>query len=98
MTTKVHSRAGYGDAVEGTYVHGEEVISLEDLMELAEYSCSIPTGTTIGKRWRRATRYHAPAITEWWIGTYVEHPEPHRVGIEWVWAVSEPGRPHRTER
>lgn len=80
---------------------GEEVISRESLKELLEYSCTLPTGQTIGKRWRRATCGH-PAETaekrensEWKIGTYIEHPDPGLVGIEWVWAVSEPGTPHR---
>lgn len=82
----------------------EEVISLEDLEKLPEYSCSLPTGTTIGKRWRQATKW-GPEVsrerypeTEWMIGTYVDHPDPKLVRIEWVWAVSEPGVPHRTTR
>lgn len=73
----------------------EEVIDLAELESLLEYSTTLPTGTTIGKRWRRARRPGA-RVTEWWIGTYVEHPDPDRVGIEWVWAVSEPDVPHRT--
>lgn len=50
--------------------------------EHGEYSCSIPTGTTIGKRWARdengfpRTRRGQPP--EWWICEYVElsPPEP----------------------
>lgn len=28
-------------------------LTASELAELPEYSCSLPTGTTIGKRWRR---------------------------------------------
>ena len=73
----------------------EEVIDLKELENLLEYSTTLPTGTTIGKRWRRALRPRAD-VTEWWIGAYVEHPDPKLVGIEWAWAVSELGVPHRT--
>lgn len=76
----------------------DEIISLQDLMALPEYSCSVPTGTTIGKRWRRATKYHGPTVTEWMIGKYIENPDPKLIGIEWTWAVSKPGIPHRTDR
>lgn len=75
-------------------VYGEEVISEADLIALPEYSCTLPTGTTLGKRWRCATKYTDRDSTEWMIATYVEHPDPDRVGIAWVWAVVEPGRPH----
>ena len=36
----------------------EEIISREELAKLPEYSCSIPTGTTVGKRWRRDTHFN----------------------------------------
>ena len=75
----------------------EEVITFEALKDLLEYSRSLPTGTTIGKRWRRATKWSRHALeTEWQIGEYVERPDPDTVGIKWVWAVVEPGVPHRT--
>ena len=104
MTTIVEPRSRYGDC--GGTVTGDEVIALADLMALPEYSCTIPTGTTIGKRWRRATIWGRRADkplekypdTEWWIGTYVEDPEPHMVGIVWEWAVAELETPHRTPR
>ncbi len=76
---------------------GEETITLEALADLPEYSCSIPTGTSIGVRWRAATQYMGER-TEWRIGTYVPCRSPGMVGIEWVWAVSEPGVPWETDR
>lgn len=104
--TAVYTRSAYGDCSNAP-VEREEVISLQALLALPEYSCSIPTGTTIGKRWRRATIWGRRADkpldrypeTEWWIGTYVEHTGSDRVvDIKWVWAVVEFGVPHRTER
>lgn len=71
----------------------EIVITSCELDRLLEYSTSLPTGTTIGKRWKRLT-----AGGEWVIGEYVEHPNPETVGIRWAWAVREPGCVHRHER
>ncbi len=85
----------------------EEVISRTDLFKLPEYSCSIPTGTTIGKRWR----YNVHAYNtnsngrvvpeeqhEWMIGEYIEHKDPDKVGIKWAWAVDKNHTPHRGKK
>ena len=57
---------------------------------LLEYSCSLPTGTRIGKKWRRRVPYvHNPRITpQWYQGEYVPCAElgprgEPQVGIEW---------------
>lgn len=51
---------------------------------LPEYSCTIPTGTTIGKRWRRREPYGAPEErAAWFMGEYVPSPMPGHVGIHW---------------
>jgi hypothetical protein len=78
----------------------EIVIARADLAALPEYSCSIPTGVVVGKRWRRDVSFaHArrgrpngPPI-EWVIGEYVADGE--NVAISWGWAVSAPGVIHR---
>lgn len=82
---------------------GEIVIDREDLFALPEYSCSIPTATTIGKRWRCDIHaYRQPAIPdnqhEWQIGEYIEDSDPDMVGIKWVWAVDVNHEPHRGKR
>lgn len=53
--------------------------------KLLDYSCSIPTGTTIGKRWKRHEPYVHDENTKltWFEGRYVTHPDPEQVGIEW---------------
>lgn len=65
---------------------------------LPEYSCSLPTGTTIGKRWKRnETAYCAEPVAlhpfdgtvvreppRWILGEYVAHPNPALVGIRWL--------------
>lgn len=76
------------------------VLTRDELFELPEYSCSLPTGTIIGKRWRRDVHaYREPPVPaeqhEWQIGEYVEHPDPELVGIVWTWAVDEDHEPHR---
>lgn len=81
----------------------EIAIPRAELYELPEYSCSYPTGTTIGKRWRRdlhAFREGAPPIEEheWKIAEYMECVccGPKTVAIAWAWAIDpETGEPHR---
>jgi len=81
----------------------DTVISRADLFKLLEYSCSLPAGTIIGKRWRRDIHAYPPPeappvaaeLHEWQIGEYVEGPDPEYVGIVWSWAVDENHEPHR---
>lgn len=79
----------------------ETVISVADLRLLPEYSCSLPTGTVVGKRWRRmlhhgATQEDYPLEKrEWQIGEYVPHRNPSLIGIKWSWALDEDYEPHR---
>jgi hypothetical protein len=78
----------------------EIVISRDELRKLPEYSCTIPTGTTIGKRWRRDVlepkRFHGvlPRDTpaEWMIGEYYDIGSDKEVGIKWAWAMEAPGK------
>ena len=86
----------------------ETVISREELAKLGEYSCTLPTGTTIGKRWRRNVNAfksvlpsgqqnpHGPRQRlepEWMIGEYYDIGS--EIGVRFTWAVSEPGQVHR---
>lgn len=66
--------------------NGIERIDKVALFALPEYSFSLPTGTTIGKRWR------ALRGARWWIGEYVPCEKPGHVGIVWKLAelVEEP--------
>lgn len=82
----------------------EEVISRDDLFRLPEYSCSLPTGTVVGKKWRKnvhAYRYlrRLPEVPvelhEWKIGEYIDDSDPGMIGIKWAWAVDENHDPHR---
>lgn len=65
------------------------VLSRADFEALPNYSCSVPTGTTIGKRWRRGVPYREPVV--WFLGEYYELPEGERfdrrgeplIGIRW---------------
>jgi hypothetical protein len=54
------------------------VLADDQVAELLEYSRSLPTGTTIGKRWRREV------FGERWLGEYVDIGVPDRVGIKWA--------------
>lgn len=56
------------------------VMDAEEFRRLPEYSCSIPTGKTIGKRWKRGEPYGHPEV--WFLCEYVEldPPEPDRIG------------------
>lgn len=61
------------------------VLSDVEVERLDEYSCSLPTGTTVGKRWVRYQPYKVRPgrAQERWLGQYVEHADPGMVGIWW---------------
>lgn len=44
---------------------------------LLTYDTSLPTGTTVGKRWKRVIG------DVWWMGEYVAHADPGVTGIRW---------------
>ncbi len=59
-------------------------LSQREFDNLSEYSCTIPTGKTIGKQWKRREPYGAPPERAQWIrGEYVDIGEEGMVGIEW---------------
>lgn len=63
------------------------VMSLEEFRGLSEYSCTLPTGQTIGKQWRRRTPYMTdqggPFL--WYLGEYyMDETIPEgEIGIRW---------------
>lgn len=73
--------------------NGEEetpvvVLTKQEFDELLEYSLTLPTGTTIGKKWKCRRPYRDPNPT-WFLGEYVEETkEPWKsqnyVGIKWA--------------
>ena len=61
-------------------------LSQKEFDELGEYSTSIPTGTTIGKQWKRNCYWHKshPKYgTLWCLGEYIPDPDPKFVVIVW---------------
>jgi len=58
--------------------------------ELPEYSCTYPTGTTTGKRWRRLDGAHDHSFIrrggkpQWMIGEYGE-PTPDGKSVKLIW-------------
>lgn len=67
------------------------ILTKKEFDELPEYSCSLPTGTTIGKKWKKNRLAFVPSahdprtgnsIDDWYLMEYVEHPDPKLVGIE----------------
>ena len=44
-----------------------------DFDGLPEYSCSLPTGVVIGKRWKRGEPYQQPR-THWYMGEFIPDP------------------------
>ncbi len=52
--------------------------------QIDEYSMSIPTGTTLGKRWKRNLNVFIPKSSPHWvIGEYAAHDNPKLVAINW---------------
>jgi len=55
------------------------VLTRREFEELGEYSCSLPTGTTVGKRWKRnANAFTAGPVVrlDFWDGTPVREKLP----------------------
>jgi len=57
-------------------VNGAVVMTVRELRELPEYSTSLPTGTTPGKRWRRARRPWLHADNDEWLLREFGQPYP----------------------
>lgn len=67
----------------------------EDFDALLEYSCSLPTGTEIGKRWKRDQNAYLPLRklffgwykpkyrANWFVGEYAESKQEGKVDIIW---------------
>lgn len=75
------------------------VLSVADFEALAEYSCTLPTGTTIGKRWKCRLPYReTPGVAPtWYLGEYYDIGDPTEVGVRWSLIVvdaPEAGRPY----
>jgi len=62
------------------------LLSQEEFDVLPEYSCTIPTGAIVGKRWKRREPYGATKNATWYVGEYVEltPPDPKKIGIKWI--------------
>ena len=63
-------------------------LSENDLSSLLTYPTSIPTGATLGKRWKRNPLHRSCSDSNlpkymWMVGEYVPHPDPGLVGIRW---------------
>lgn len=67
----------------------------EDFDALLEYSCSLPTGTTIGTRWKRDQNAYRPIRklffgwfkrkyrANWFVGEYAKSKMEGKVDIHW---------------
>lgn len=60
-------------------------IKESEMRELGQYNATLPTGTTIGKRWIKAKPRHPKFLDlqQFWICEYVPDPEPNMVGIKY---------------
>lgn len=61
-------------------------LTMREFKKLLDYSCSMPTGTAIGKRWRRSNRFESrregrPLV--WWMGEYYDCGKADKVGVRW---------------
>lgn len=56
----------------------------DELAGLPEYSCSVPTSVTIGKRWKRDQNFGLSTTEKfWYVGEYVECEQPQMADIRW---------------
>lgn len=59
------------------------VMPKKEFDDLLDYSCSYPTGTTLGKEWKRRKNYYKEELG-WWLCEYIESDIPGRVGIAYA--------------
>lgn len=71
------------------------LMTMAEFQDLPEYSCTLPTGTTPGKRWKRSDVYELYAVGRqgplcWWMGEYgAITPDPRgarfpdRIAVNW---------------
>lgn len=86
MTERIPSYITHpaGSEVEMLVDDTHAVMSRAAFADLGEYSCTIPTGAYVGKRWRRDNNaFVRGAEPEWLLGEYVKDPDPKVVGIKW---------------
>jgi hypothetical protein len=71
-------------------VNGAIQLTRRELHALDNYSCSLPTGTTAGKRWRRAVDYYRQDDNDaWYLGEYGQpfptgHEHEGQIPISWT--------------
>jgi hypothetical protein len=72
-------------AEEDEGVMNEVLLTQHEFDNLLNYSCTLPTGQTVGKRWKRRIPYEqVKGVTpEWFMGEYVEDPDPEYIRITW---------------
>ena len=64
---------------------GAAFMSMKYFDKLLEYSASLPTGTYLGKRWKRREPYLDKLTTyyNWFMGEYVKDDDPNQTKIIW---------------
>lgn len=67
--------------VEIAEVEERATVTLETFHKLDDYSCSLPSGTIVGKIWKR----HQPfgGRGQWWLGQYLKSEDPEMIDIVW---------------
>ncbi len=63
----------------------DAVMSSAEFNQLGEYSCTLPTGTYVGKLWKCQRPYYVRPGDEvtWWLGEYWDDGTPDRIAIRW---------------
>ena len=68
------------------------IMTKKEFDDLPTYSCTMPTGVFLGKRWKRddneARRFRAPKPgpdipEDWWMGEYAESDKPNMCANVW---------------
>jgi len=64
-------------------------LTKSEFEKLPDYSCSLPTGATIGKQWKRRNDYYDES-KGWTRGTYSRRIDAETVAITWekIWIAS----------
>lgn len=69
-------------------IDGDRAVMTPDVFEaLDDYSCTLPSGAIINKRWRARHPYvyQTDGSNEWWLGEYAEHQADQENLVSIIW-------------
>lgn len=78
-TARWHMRAEWTDVT--VTADDRALVPYGVFLHMDDYSCTLPSGAFVGKRWKRHVPFGGPGY--WMMGEYTDDPDPNMIGIKW---------------